>query len=67
MPTPSRSRFGQRILNRDRKGSARLIQSCGAAAVATTSAGVAWAHGYPDGSALPTRILVAAVADIEAG
>src|SRR6185369_10436386 len=28
--------------------SARLIESCGAPAVATTSAGVAWAHGYPD-------------------
>jgi 2-methylisocitrate lyase-like PEP mutase family enzyme len=48
-------------------GSARLIESCGAAAIATTSAGVAWSHGYPDGSALPTRILVAAVAEIARG
>jgi 2-methylisocitrate lyase-like PEP mutase family enzyme len=37
---------------------ARLIESCGARAVATTSAGVAWAHGYPDGNALPSNVLV---------
>jgi 2-methylisocitrate lyase-like PEP mutase family enzyme len=45
-------------------GSARLIESCGAAAIATTSAGLAWSHGYPDGDALPPRILAAAVAEI---
>lgn len=45
-------------------GSARLVESCGAAAVATTSSGVAWAHGYPDGDALPPRVLAAAVAEI---
>ena len=45
-------------------GSARLIESCGAAAIATTSSGVAWAHGYPDGDKLPPRILAAAVAEI---
>jgi len=45
-------------------GSARLIEDCGAAAIATTSSGVAWARGYPDGNALPTRVLVAAVAEI---
>lgn len=44
--------------------SARLIESCGAPAVATTSAGVAWAHGYPDGDALPTSLLVQAIAEI---
>src|SRR6202158_4003369 len=38
-------------------GSARLIESLGAPAVATTSAGVAWSHGYPDGDALPVRLL----------
>jgi 2-methylisocitrate lyase-like PEP mutase family enzyme len=43
-------------------GSARLIESLGARAVATTSAGVAWALGYPDGDALPLDLLVAAVA-----
>jgi 2-methylisocitrate lyase-like PEP mutase family enzyme len=45
-------------------GSARFIESCGAPAIATTSAGVAWAHGYPDGNALPPRVLGAAVAEI---
>jgi 2-methylisocitrate lyase-like PEP mutase family enzyme len=45
-------------------GSARLIESCGAAAIATTSAGVAWSHGYPDGDALPARILASAMAEI---
>ena len=34
-------------------GSARLIESLGAKAIATTSCGVAWAHGYPDGDFLP--------------
>ena len=43
-------------------GSARLIESLGARAMATTSAGVAWALGYPDGDALPLDLLVAAVA-----
>jgi 2-methylisocitrate lyase-like PEP mutase family enzyme len=45
-------------------GSARLIESCGAAALATTSAGLAWAHGYPDGDVLPPGVLSAAVAEI---
>ena len=40
-------------------GSARLIESLGARAIATTSAGVAWAHGYPDGDALPVPLVVA--------
>lgn len=48
-------------------GSARLIESCGAAAIATSSAAVAWAHGYPDGGALPARVLVAAVQQITRG
>ncbi len=34
-------------------GSARLAQACGAAAIATTSGGVAWAQGYGDGERLP--------------
>ncbi len=42
-------------------GSARLLESLGARAVATTSAGVAWAHGYPDGDALPVERLLATV------
>jgi 2-methylisocitrate lyase-like PEP mutase family enzyme len=45
-------------------GSARLIESLGARAIATTSAGVAWSHGYPDGDALPVDRLVATVAAI---
>jgi 2-methylisocitrate lyase-like PEP mutase family enzyme len=45
-------------------GSARLMESLGAKAVATTSAGVAWAHGYPDGNSLPVRLLVASIANI---
>lgn len=45
-------------------GSARVIASCGAAALATTSAGLAWARGYRDGNAIPPRVLEAAVAEI---
>ncbi len=45
-------------------GSARLIESCGAAAIATTSAGLAWSRGYPDGDALPPGVLAAAVAEM---
>jgi 2-methylisocitrate lyase-like PEP mutase family enzyme len=45
-------------------GTARLIESCGAKAIATTSSGVAWACGYPDGDAMPTEVLVDAVVRI---
>lgn len=45
-------------------GSARLIESIGARAIATTSAGVAWSHGYADGHTLPVPLLVGTVADI---
>ena len=45
-------------------GSARLIEACGAKAIATTSSGVAWACGYPDGDALPPDVLIDAVARI---
>jgi len=45
-------------------GSARLMESLGAKAVATTSAGVAWTHGYPDGDVLPVRMLVSTVVAI---
>src|SRR6188768_1730722 len=38
-------------------GSARIIESCGATAIATSSAAVAWALGYPDGNALPPAML----------
>jgi 2-methylisocitrate lyase-like PEP mutase family enzyme len=38
-------------------GSARLFEDMGAAAIATTSAGVCWSLGYPDGNVLPTCLL----------
>ena len=40
-------------------GSARVIESAGAKAIATSSAAVAWAHGYPDGQFLPFDTLLA--------
>lgn len=42
-------------------GSARIIESLGAKAIATTSAGFAWSLGYPDGDALPLSELVRGV------
>jgi 2-methylisocitrate lyase-like PEP mutase family enzyme len=60
-------------------GSARLARAAGARAVATSSAAVAWAHGWHDGNALPAELLLHTVngigaavdvpvsADIEAG
>lgn len=45
-------------------GSARVIENLGARALATTSAGVAWAHGYPDGNLLPVEHLVFTVRSI---
>jgi 2-methylisocitrate lyase-like PEP mutase family enzyme len=45
-------------------GTARLIESLGASAIATTSAGVAWSRGYPDGDALPVEQLIAVAHDI---
>lgn len=43
-------------------GSARLFESLGAKAIATTSAGFAWALGYPDGDVLPLEQLADSVA-----
>lgn len=45
-------------------GSARLMESLGAAAIATTSAGVAWSLGYRDGNALPVAEYLARTAAI---
>src|SRR5260370_32599405 len=45
-------------------GTARLIENLGAKAIATTSAGLAWSRGYPDGNALPDDQLIAAARDI---
>lgn len=47
-----------RLANAWDAGSARLIESLGAKAIATTSAGVAWANGHADGSHLPMQDLV---------
>ncbi|RAG82650.1 isocitrate lyase/phosphoenolpyruvate mutase family protein [Streptacidiphilus pinicola] len=44
--------------------SARVVEAAGAAAVATTSAGVAWALGYADGGRLTREAGVAAIARI---
>lgn len=42
-------------------GSARVIESLGATAIALTSAGVAWSLGYPDGDAVPVGLHVGVV------
>jgi len=46
--------------------SARLVEAAGAAAVGTTSAGVAWSLGAPDGDALALPAAVAAIERITA-
>ena len=60
-------------------GSARVIEHAGAQAIATTSAGMAWAHGYPDGQrmsweemlqalrAIVRAVTIPVTADIEGG
>jgi 2-methylisocitrate lyase-like PEP mutase family enzyme len=45
-------------------GSARVIETSGARAIATSSAAVSWAHGYPDGQHFAGDALVRAVAEI---
>lgn len=45
-------------------GSARLLESLGFPAIATTSGGVAWSLGWPDGEHAPLDELVAATARI---
>ena len=44
--------------------SARIVEECGYDTVATTSGGVSWALGYPDGEAAPWPEIVAATARI---
>ena len=44
--------------------SARVIEHAGALAIATTSAGIAWAHGYGDGQRLTREEMIAAIARI---
>jgi 2-methylisocitrate lyase-like PEP mutase family enzyme len=43
---------------------ARIFEEAGAKAIATTSAGIAVVHGYPDGNLLPRELAVAALARI---
>jgi 2-methylisocitrate lyase-like PEP mutase family enzyme len=50
-----------RLVNCWDAGSARVLDSLGAPAIATTSAGLCWSSGYPDGDALPLEVLVASV------
>jgi len=44
--------------------SARLSEDCGAAAIATSSASLAWCHGYADGESIPKETMLAAVREI---
>lgn len=53
-----------RLANAWDAGSARLIESLGARAVATTSAGVSWSQGYADGQAMPAEVAIAAARSI---
>lgn len=43
---------------------ARIVEQLGCKAVATSSAAVAWAHGYADGNALPLERLISTVESI---
>lgn len=45
-------------------GSARIVEAAGAKAIATSSAAVSWAHGYPDGQLVPFDSVVATVAEM---
>lgn len=44
--------------------SARIVEECGFPAIATTSAGIAFAHGFPDGQAIDRHLMVKAVFEI---
>lgn len=44
--------------------SARTFEAAGAEAIATSSAALAWAHGYADGEQLPLDVLLSAVSEI---
>lgn len=45
-------------------GSARIVAHAGAKVIATSSAGVAWVHGYPDGDKLPVHLMLATTTSI---
>ena len=44
--------------------SAAIMEDAGAKAVATSSAAVAWVHGYPDGDALPLPKLISTIESV---
>ncbi|HTO41744.1 MAG TPA: isocitrate lyase/phosphoenolpyruvate mutase family protein [Rhizomicrobium sp.] len=44
--------------------SARLVEDCGASAIATSSAALSWAHGFADGENIPPATQLAAVREI---
>ncbi|MGZ3456991.1 MAG: isocitrate lyase/PEP mutase family protein [Archangium sp.] len=44
--------------------SARLVEACGASAIATSSAAVSWVHGVPDGEHLSLEMLLATTREI---
>ena len=44
--------------------SARIVEQAGFRAVATSSAGIAFAQGFPDGQKIPPERMLAAIADI---
>jgi 2-methylisocitrate lyase-like PEP mutase family enzyme len=44
--------------------SARILELAGFRAIGTTSAGIAFSRGYPDGQRIPADLMVAAVAEI---
>ena len=46
--------------------SARIIEEAGFPAIATTSAGIAFTHGYPDGQKIPADHMIVAIAQIAA-
>ncbi len=45
-------------------GSARILEQAGFAAIATTSAGIAWSFGVPDGGAMRRDAMLARVAEM---
>jgi 2-methylisocitrate lyase-like PEP mutase family enzyme len=44
--------------------SAKIAEIAGAKAVATSSAAVAWCHGYPDGDVMPRDVVMAATREV---
>jgi len=78
MPNPDQKRKAEafRAMHRDPGvvllhnvwdvASARIIEDSGFPAIATTSAGIAFAHGFPDGQKIPGEQMLAAICRIAA-